>query len=212
MYKLDNKLWFPQPNEANEFGRLAFGGDLSPERLLLAYNSGIFPWFSQYEPLFWWSPDPRMVLFPEDLKIHKSMRQLFNQKRFKVTFNQHFETIIKQCASPKRNYDSGTWITPEMISAYIALHKLGKAISVEVWQENEIVGGLYGVYLKEKRIFCGESMFTKVSNASKYGFITLVRKLEQEGVKLIDCQMHTTHLERLGAKEITRDRFLEYLK
>jgi len=212
MYLLDETLWFPNPSEANHDGLLAVGGNLSPERLLLAYNSGIFPWFNDDEMIMWWSPNPRMVLFPKELKVHKSMRQLFNQQKFKVTYNTHFKDVITACSEIERPDQDGTWITSQMIDAYTELHHQGVATSVEVWQDNLLVGGLYGIYLKDKHLFCGESMFTKVSNASKYGFISLVRKLESEGVKLIDCQMHTNHLERLGAKEISRESFLEFLK
>ncbi|WP_327019297.1 leucyl/phenylalanyl-tRNA--protein transferase [Croceibacter atlanticus] len=212
MYLLDETLWFPNPSEANQDGLLAVGGNLSPERLLLAYNSGIFPWFNDDEMIMWWSPNPRMVMFPKELKVHKSMRQLFNQQKFKVTYNTHFKDVITACSEIERPDQDGTWITSQMIDAYTELHLQGVATSVEVWQDNLLVGGLYGIYLKDKQLFCGESMFTKVSNASKYGFISLVRKLESEGVKLIDCQMHTNHLERLGAKEISRESFLEFLK
>jgi leucyl/phenylalanyl-tRNA--protein transferase len=211
MYLLDEILWFPEPTEANQDGLLAVGGNLSPERLLLAYTSGIFPWFNDDEMIMWWSPDPRMVLFPEDLKVHKSMRQLFNQKKFKVTYNTNFKEVITACSEIERPDQDGTWITSQMINAYTKLHQQGFATSVEVWQEDELVGGLYGIYLKEQQLFCGESMFSRVSNASKYGFISLVRKLQDEGVKLIDCQLHTKHLERLGAKEISRESFLDYL-
>lgn len=212
MYLLDETLWFPNPSEANQDGLLAVGGNLSPERLSLAYNSGIFPWFNDDEMIMWWSPNPRMVLFPKELKVHKSMRQLFNQQKFKVTYNTHFKDVITACSEIERPDQDGTWITSQMIDAYTELNHQGVATSVEVWQDNLLVGGLYGIYLKDKHLFCGESMFTKVSNASKYGFISLVRKLESEGVKLIDCQMHTNHLERLGAKEISRESFLEFLK
>ena len=212
MYLLDETLWFPNPSEANQDGLLAVGGNLSPERLLLAYNSGIFPWFNDDEMIMWWSPNPRMVMFPKELKVHKSMRQLFNQQKFKVTYNTHFKDVITACSEIERPDQDGTWITSQMIDAYTELHLQGVATSVEVWQDNLLVGGLYGIYLKDKQLFCGESMFTKVSNASKYGFISLVRKLESEGVKLIDCQMHTNHLERLGAKEISRESFLEFIK
>ena len=212
MYLLDEHLWFPNPLQTNHDGLLAVGGDLSIERLLLAYNSGIFPWFNDDETILWWSPNPRMVLFPEDLKVHKSMRQLFNQNKFRVTFNQEFETVIKECSAINRPDQDGTWITSAMVLAYQELHKLGVVHSVEVWENNTLVGGVYGIYLKNKNVFCGESMFSKVSNASKYGFITLVKKLKTEGVKIIDCQVYTKHLESLGAKEIPRDEFLKYLK
>lgn len=213
MYLLDEHLWFPNPSNANADGILGVGGDLSAERLILAYNSGIFPWFDSDEVILWWSPDPRMVLFPENLKVHKSMRQLFNQEKFQVSFNQEFETVITKCSAINRKGQDGTWITEEMTSAYVELHKRGYAKSVEVWDDDgKLVGGLYGIYLKKKRIFCGESMFTEVSNASKYGFISLVRKLKDDGVKLIDCQVYTKHLESLGAEEILREEFLRYLE
>ncbi|WP_029037317.1 leucyl/phenylalanyl-tRNA--protein transferase [Salinimicrobium xinjiangense] len=202
---------FPPVETATEEGLLAYGGDLSPERLLRAYSCGIFPWYDSSQPILWWSPDPRMVLFPENLKISKSMKQLLKRDAFEVTFNEAFEEVMQNCATMKREGQPGTWITSEMKEAYLDLHKIGVARSVEVWQEEVLVGGLYGIYLEEKKIFCGESMFTKVSNASKYGFISLVKKLEKEGVKLIDCQIYTEHLESLGAGEIPRSVFLEYL-
>lgn len=212
MHILGPKNNFPSVEHADAEGLLAIGGDLSSRRLLLAYRSGIFPWYEESQPILWWSPNPRMVLFPQKLKVSKSMRQLFNKEAFQVTYNQNFEKVIQNCAAIKRKGQRGTWITEEMISAYIRLHQQGFATSVEVWQEDELVGGLYGIYLKEKKIFCGESMFAKVSNASKYGFISLVRKLKNEKVKLIDCQVYTPHLESLGAEEIDRNAFLNYLK
>ncbi|SHJ21146.1 leucyl/phenylalanyl-tRNA--protein transferase [Mesonia phycicola] len=211
MHFLNKDLVFPPIVNADVQGLLAIGGDLSPQRLQLAYQSGIFPWYSEGEPILWWSPDPRMVLFPEEIKISKSMRQLFKKNAFTVTYNKTFESVIRNCAQAKREGQDDTWITEEMILAYIELHKQGWAQSVEVWREEELVGGLYGIYLKEQRVFCGESMFAKVSNASKYGFISLVKKLEAEGVEIIDCQVHTNHLESLGAKEIAREVFLSYL-
>ncbi|MDR6299474.1 leucyl/phenylalanyl-tRNA--protein transferase [Mesonia maritima] len=202
---------FPDPSLAEAEGLLAVGGNLSTERLLAAYQKGIFPWYEKDQPILWWSPDPRMVLFPEDLKVSKSMKKLFKKDFFQITYNQNFEEVIKNCAEIKREGQDDTWITLEMISAYIQLHKKGFATSVEVWQNKKLVGGLYGIYLKEKRLFCGESMFTKVSNASKYGFISLVNKLKKEDIKLIDCQVYTKHLASLGAKEISREAFLSYL-
>lgn len=197
---------------ANPDGLLAMGGELSVNRLIDAYNRGIFPWYDSSEPILWWSPDPRMVLFPENLKVSKSMEQLFKKDAFKVTYNIAFEKVIEACGTMKRIGQNGTWITTEIKEAYLKLHSLGFVKSVEVWQQGELVGGLYGIYLKEKKIFCGESMFAKVSNASKYGFITYVNKLKNEGVKLIDCQIFTPHLASLGASEIPRKEFLEYLK
>lgn len=203
---------FPPIHKTDESGLLAIGGSLTQERLWQAYNSGIFPWYEEGDPVLWWSPDPRMVLFPEKLKVSKSMKQLFKKQAFNVTYNQNFEEVMTNCAQMYREGQNGTWITKEMILAYSKLHQSGRAVSVEVWQENNLVGGLYGFYLKEKQIFCGESMFTKVSNASKYGFISLVRELAKKQVKLIDCQVHTAHLESLGAQEIDREVFLSYLK
>ncbi|SDK88080.1 leucyl/phenylalanyl-tRNA--protein transferase [Salinimicrobium catena] len=203
---------FPPVEKANSIGLLAFGGDLSPERLLSAYTHGIFPWYDSSQPILWWSPDPRMVLFPEKLKVSKSMKQVLKKGIFEVTFDQDFEQVIQNCAVAPREGQMGTWITPQMQEAYVELHRLGFAKSVEVWQENELVGGLYGIYLKDIKVFCGESMFAKKSNASKFGFIKLVQKLQQEGVKLIDCQVYTDHLASLGAEEIPRSEFLEYLK
>lgn len=197
---------------ANPDGLLAMGGDLSVERLLDAYNHGIFPWYDASEPILWWSPDPRMVLFPENLKVSKSMKQLLKRDALQVTYNRDFSAVIDNCASIRRDGQNGTWITPDIKEAYLKLHHLGIVQSVEVWQDSELVGGLYGIYLKEKKIFCGESMFAKVSNASKYGFITYVNKLKTEGIKLIDCQIYTGHLNSLGALEIPRKEFLKYLK
>lgn len=209
MYILTEELIFPPVEEASPEGFLAIGGDLSPERLLLAYKSGIFPWFSDDEPIIWWSPDPRMVLFPEDLKVSKSMKQLLRKNAFKVTYNQAFIEVIEACADIHRPGQDDTWITEDMKAAYIELHELGYAISVEVWQNEQLVGGIYGIDLGH--IFCGESMFSKVSNASKYGFIHLVKLLQKNGCQLIDCQIHTDHLASLGAIEVPREVFLSYL-
>lgn len=202
---------FPDPRLADSEGLLAVGGDLSAQRLLAAYNSGIFPWYDESQPILWWSPDPRMVLFPEKLHVSKSMQRLFRQRRFKVTRNQNFFEVIQNCAAIKRKGQPGTWITDDMISAYTQLHKLGLAESVEVWESEKLVGGLYGIYLKEKGVFCGESMFTKTSNASKYGFISLVEQLKKEQVNLIDCQVYSKHMASLGAEEISREAFLRFL-
>lgn len=206
---LKSNLWFPNVEESSEEGILAIGGDLSVERLILAYSKGIFPWYSDESPILWWSPDPRFVLLPSQLKISKSMRPLFNQNKFRVTFDQNFEEVIKNCQNIKREDQPGTWITADMIKAYIKLHKKGYAHSVEVWLGKELVGGLYGVSLG--KVFFGESMFAKVSNASKFGFITLVEHLKQKGFLLIDCQQETKHLESLGAVAIKRKDFIEFL-
>ncbi|HET7361417.1 MAG TPA: leucyl/phenylalanyl-tRNA--protein transferase [Salinimicrobium sp.] len=202
---------FPPVETTDENGLLAIGGDLSVARLTEAYQKGVFPWYDAPQPVLWWSPDPRMVLFPENLKVSKSMKTLLRKNAFQVSFNQDFEAVIQNCATVARKNQGGTWITQKMQDAYLQLHKKGLAHSVEVWQENQLVGGLYGIYLKEKKIFCGESMFSKTSNASKYGFIKWVEKLTSEGIKLIDCQMYTPHLESLGATEIPRKEFLKYL-
>lgn len=203
---------FPSIEESNEDGLLAIGGNLSVKRLLDAYNNGIFPWYDESQPVMWWSPDPRMVLFPENLKVSKSMKQVLRKNKFRVTFNENFEAVIKNCAAIDREGQYGTWITREMKNAFIKLHELGIANSVEVWQDGELVGGLYGIYLKEKKMFCGESMFARVSNASKVGFIKWVEHLKEEGVKIVDCQVYTTHLESLGAEEISREEFKKFLK
>ena len=208
MYYLNNDIWFPNVNQATDEGLLAVGGDLSVERLLLAYKSGIFPWFEADEPILWWSPNPRFVLFPEKLKISKSMKQVMRNKNFTITINQAFKEVIIACAKAKRNGQESTWITKNMIDAYTKLHELGYAKSVEVWQEDKLIGGFYGVDLNNG-VFCGESMFAKLSNASKVAFISFI---QNTNYKVIDCQVHTNHLERLGAEDITRDVFLEYLK
>lgn len=207
MHLLSQKIAFPDVSEATFEGLLAVGGDLSSERLIHAYSKGIFPWFEDDEPLLWWSPDPRFVLFPESLKISKSMKQILRKNMFEVTVNKDFKSVIEHCSIAKREGQDGTWITDQMTKAYTKLHQLGYAKSVEVWQNNELVGGLYGVDLGNK-VFCGESMFTKVSNASKVGFITFV---QNSNYKLIDCQVHTKHLESLGAGSIPRTEFLRFL-
>ena len=201
---------FPPVSEADVYGVVAFGGDLSSERLISAYKKGIFPWYNEGEPITWYSPDPRMVLFPSELKVSKSMRKVLREGKFKVTFNTSFEQVIHHCKRIFRSGDFGqTWITDEMEQSYIELHKKGIAKSVEVWENGVLVGGLYGIDLGT--VFCGESMFSKVSNASKVAFISLVRALEQEGYELIDCQVYNDHLASLGAVEIDRDQFLKYL-
>jgi leucyl/phenylalanyl-tRNA--protein transferase len=210
MYHLSEVLFFPPVSEANYDGVLAIGGDLSTERLQLAYRSGIFPWFNEGEPIVWWSPDPRMVLFLDELIISKSMRNILNRDSFKVTFNQNFRDVISNCQKIKRDGQNGTWISNNMIEAYCKLHKMGFAKSVEVWENNELVGGLYGVDLGH--VFCGESMFSKVSNASKVAFVALVAQLKNENYKLLDCQVYNPHLESLGCREIERDIFMEILE
>ena len=209
MYFLLKELFFPDVSEADKSGILAVGGDLSPDRLMLAYRSGIFTWFDSDEPILWWSPPERMVLFPDELVISKSMRSILRKELFTVTFNKDFRAVISNCSKISRNGQQGTWISEEMIEAYVKLHELGHAKSVEVWQDEELVGGLYGIDLES--VFCGESMFSKVSNASKVAFITLVENLKVRKYKLIDCQVHNNHLESLGAREIDREEFMEIL-
>lgn len=207
---LDEHLIFPPVEYADKEGLLAVGGDLSPERLILAYQSGIFPFFSEGEPILWWCPHPRFVLYPHNLKVSKTMKQLLNKKVFTVTENIAFEAVITNCSMAKRKNQSGTWILPEMIQSYIKLHQMGIAHSVEVWQNSELVGGFYGI--KMGNVFFGESMFSSVSNASKAGFITFVIQEREKGLRLIDCQLHTQHLESLGAEMISREKFLEEIK
>lgn len=206
---LTEAMVFPAPELAGPEGLLAVGGDLRPERLLLAYRKGIFPWFNEDSLILWWSPDPRMVLYPEELKISKSMRSVMRKGRFQVTRNRDFAAVISQCALTPRKEQEGTWITERMEEAYLELHKRGHAVSYEVWEEGALVGGLYGVELGH--VFCGESMFSTVSNASKVGFIHMVREQQKKGCELIDCQIHSDHLESLGAREIPRAAFLEKL-
>jgi leucyl/phenylalanyl-tRNA---protein transferase len=198
---------FPDPSDADADGLLAVGGDLTPSRLLAAYKKGIFPW--QTQPIAWFSPDPRMVLFPEELKISHSMRALLKQNKFKVTCNQAFETVMHACGKTARSGQDSTWIDAEIIAAYSRMNQLGFAHSIEVWADENLVGGLYGIALG--RVFYGESMFATTSNASKYGFISLVKRLQELGFWLIDCQQETKHLGSLGARPITRTAFLEIL-
>jgi leucyl/phenylalanyl-tRNA---protein transferase len=206
---LDSKFWFPNVEDALDDGLLAIGGDLQPERVLLAYKKGIFPWYDGDLPL-WWCPNPRFVLFPDDLKISKSMKALFKKQAFDVTINTNFAAVIGACKATERKGQDGTWIKNEIVEAYTHLHKLGVAHSVEAWQNNQLVGGLYGIKLG--KVFFGESMFSSVSNASKYAFITFVEQLKKEGIVLIDCQVYTEHLESLGAKMIMRQQFIHLLE
>jgi len=207
MIILDENTDFPDVSQATFEGLLAIGGNLSTERLISAYKKGVFPWFSDDEPILWWSPNPRFVLFPEELHVSKTMKQLLKKNPFEITTNKDFKSVIEHCSKTKRVGQDDTWITQDMIDAYLKLHQLGYAKSIEVWQNDELVGGLYGIDLGNN-VFCGESMFTKVSNASKVGFITFV---QNSNYKLIDCQLHTNHLESLGARNISRSEFVEYL-
>lgn len=191
-------------------GLIAIGGDLSPQRILRAYQQGIFPWFSQGDPLLWWSPDPRMVLFPHELNIARSLKKVLNQQLFDIRINTAFEQVMTACANTARPEQDGTWIMPEMIKAYTQLHDMGYAHSVEAWQNGQLVGGCYG--LKIGRMFYGESMFHHVSNASKVAFVHLVQWLQQAHVGMIDCQMNTPLLASFGAREIPRTRFIETLE
>jgi leucyl/phenylalanyl-tRNA--protein transferase len=209
VFFLSDKIEFPEVHFADQNGMLAVGGDLTIPRLKLAYESGIFPWYSSGEPILWFSPDPRMVLYPEDLKITKSMKQVLKSHRFRISYNEAFTEVIAHCKTIDRSSqgESGTWITNEMKEAYIALHHAGIAKSIEVWEGKELVGGLYGVEIG--KVFCGESMFSKVSNASKLALIHLVR---ENHYSLIDCQVYNPHLASLGAMEINRAKFLALLK
>ena len=212
MYFLTDKIAFPDVSEASFEGLLAIGGDLSSERLIHAYSNGIFPWFEDDQPFLWWSPAPRIVLVPEKFKVSKSLRKTLSSGKFEITFNQNFEEVIKSCATVPRKGQAGTWITPEMQEAYAALHKARHAISVEVWENEKLVGGLYGIDLPQKKVFCGESMFSLVSDASKVAFYYLAEYVKSKDYKFIDCQIYNEHLESLGAEEIRRDEFLEMLE
>jgi len=206
LYWLQEELTFPHPSLSSPDGLLAIGGDLSPERILLAYKNGIFPWFNPGDHFLWWSPDPRFVLFPEDLKVSKSMRPYFNQQKFTVRYDTQFKEVITNCSESKRQGQRGTWITDDMIDAYTTLHEMGWAHSIEVYKQEKLVGGLYGLAIG--KVFFGESMFSKESNASKFGFISLVKQLTKRGYNLIDCQQETPHLGSLGASSIPRSIFL----
>ena len=209
VYLLDESLWFPPVEEAMDDGLLAAGGDLSTDRLLLAYSSGIFPWYNEDEIPLWWSPDPRFVLFPAELKVSKSMVQLLKRPEFEFRVSTAFSEVIQNCSQIKRKGEKGTWISGEIIDAYTKLHGLRYAYSAEAWHEGELVGGLYGVLLC--KVFFGESMFSFKSNASKYAFICWVQLLKEEGIQLIDCQVYTPHLESLGARMISRENFIKML-
>ncbi|MFT3934813.1 MAG: leucyl/phenylalanyl-tRNA--protein transferase [Chitinophagaceae bacterium] len=208
LFALNHELVFPPVNLSEPDGLLAMGGDLSTERLLLAYRSGIFPWFDGNTPL-WWCPNPRFVLFPPQLKVSKSMQQLLKRNAFEFTVNKAFEEVISNCKTTPRKDQDGTWITDDVKQAYIKLHQLGYAHSAEAWQNGELVGGCYGIRMGQ--VFFGESMFSKTANASKYAFISYVDVLKKEDIMLIDCQVYTPHLESLGATMIDREKFIELL-
>ena len=210
VFQLSDEPVFPPTDLAEDSGLLAVGGDLSESRLLLAYSSGIFPWYSGSNPILWWSPDPRLVLFPGETKISRSLRQLIKKNIFKIKMDTAFESVIRSCADVHRENEGETWITDEMIDAYIRLHNAGYAHSVESWFEGKLVGGLYGVALGSA--FFGESMIAIKSNASKVAFTTLVQQLIKWDFRLIDCQLRTKHLLSLGAREIPRSEFLKILK
>lgn len=208
VYQLSvDTIWFPKPELADEDGLLAVGGDLSSERLVLAYQNGIFPWYSEGSPVLWYAPHERFVLFPEKVKISSTMRKLLKTGKFRITFDQAFPEVIRSCANIPREDQPGTWITGDMQAAYINLFQLGYAHSVEVWENDLLVGGLYGLHINQ--VFCGESMFSTGSNASKAALIYLC---QNKGYSLIDCQVYTSHLESLGAEFISRSRYLDYLK
>ncbi|CAB1077950.1 Leucyl/phenylalanyl-tRNA--protein transferase (EC [Olavius algarvensis Delta 1 endosymbiont] len=206
VYQLSEDLVFPSPHLASQEGLLAIGGDLSPSRLLLAYSNGIFPWYSEGEPILWWSPDPRLVLYPADLKVSRSLKKVCKQGAFELTMDRSFEEVITECARVRLENQEGTWIVDDMVQAYCRLHDSGLAHSVEAWQDNRLAGGLYGVSLGS--CFFGESMFTRVTNASKVALVALVQHLKPLGFAFIDCQITTAHLTRFGAREISRSRYL----
>ena len=208
IYRLSNDLIFPHPSLSQEDGLLAIEGDLSTQRLLLAYSNGIFPWFSDDEPILWWSPDPRFIVYPKDIRISHSMKKLLKKNTYKVSFDTCFRDVISNCSNVRK--ETGTWITTEMIEAYCELHELGFAHSVETWYEDKLVGGLYGISMG--KCFFGESMFSTMDNASKVAFINLSKMLEEKGFIMIDCQVHTAHLESLGAVYISRENFLKLVE
>ena len=204
VYELSDEIVFPNPELSEDDGLLAFGGDLSIDRLLLAYSNGIFPWYNEGEPILWWSPKPRFVLKPNEIKVSKSMKKIIKKGEFEVTFNNDFEGVISNCKSMREN-NEGTWITDEMKEAYIDLFNNGFALSVETYLDGELVGGLYGVIIG--RCYFGESMFSKVSNASKISLITLAEVLKEQNFEFIDCQVYTPHLESMGAKMVEWNDF-----
>jgi len=210
VYLLSDDLVLPSPKLAPKEGLLAVGGDLRQERLLLAYRMGIFPWYSRYEPILWWSPDPRLVLYPGEIRLSKSLQKTIKKGLFRITMDQAFEAVINGCAQSRTSADEGTWIVEEMIDAYCKLHESGFAHSVEAWRDDRLAGGLYGVSLG--KCFFGESMFTHISNASKVAFVALVKHLQALNFDLIDCQVTTPHLLTFGAREIPRTRYLNELE
>lgn len=210
IFQLTKKLGFPPPHMAEREGLLAVGGDLSTRRLILAYEMGIFPWYSEEDPILWWSPNPRMVLYPDELHVSRSLRRFMNKAPFSITLDTAFEAVIQGCASDRYRHGEGTWLVEDMIDAYCRLHRLGLAHSVEAWDGSDLAGGLYGVSLG--RCFFGESMFTRVSNASKIAFVHLVQQLRKWEFDMIDCQVKTDHLGSFGAKEVSRKRFLHELE
>ncbi|MHC1730129.1 MAG: leucyl/phenylalanyl-tRNA--protein transferase [Syntrophobacteraceae bacterium] len=209
VFRLIDDLIFPHPSYADPSGLLAVGGDLSPARLLLAYSRGIFPWYSDPDPILWWSPDPRLVLFPDELRVSHSLKRVMKKNLFTVTFDHAFREVIQACAEVRTQIGQGTWITRDMIHAYVHLHEMGHAHSVESWYAGRLVGGLYGVAMG--RAFFGESMFSVRTDASKVAFVHLVRSLQGLGYEFIDCQTTTEHLKRFGAREIPRKEFLARL-
>jgi len=209
MFRLGEDFVFPSPISADSHGIVAYGGDLNPLRIIQAYKNGIFPWFESDDDLLWWSPNPRMVLYPEKIKVSKSLKSFIKKTTLKVTFNNDFEEVINSCSNIKRLGQKGTWITPGLKKSFTKLHEMGLAISVEVWKNSEIVGGLYGLDLGD--VFCGESMFSKSTNASKLALVSLSRELKKNNYRLIDCQVPSEHLKSMGAEEISREEFLKIL-
>ena len=209
LFRLSDNIEFPPAWLARSDGLLCIGGDLCPQRLILAYRNGIFPWFSHSEPILWWSPDPRLILLPAEIRISRSLKKKIRKAPFSIRVNTDFEQTIVACSQPRRNEPAGTWLVDEMIEAYIRLHRMGVAHSVEAWQGNQLVGGLYGISIGTS--FFGESMFSRVPDASKTALVALAQELFLQGFKMIDCQVTSGHLLRMGAREISRDRFLDIL-
>ena len=209
MFQLGEDYIFPHPSNADKHGIVAYGGDLNPLRILEAHKSGIFPWFESDQKLMWWSPDPRMILYVDKFKVSKSFKAFLKKSNYKVTFNKDFELVINSCANIKRINQKGTWITEGLIKSFIDLHEIGKAISVEVWEDDNIVGGLYGLDLDD--VFCGESMFSKSSNASKIALYYLTKELRKNNYRFIDCQVPSEHLKSLGGEIISRSNFLDLI-